>query len=143
MSDKYATVVLGGGLAGLSALWHLQQAGHCDSHLFEKESRVGGLTRSEQLNGFTFDYTGHLLHFKNEKVKQLVSRLLDGNLHSVTRNSWIFSRASIHAILFKPTSTACRLMSSKNALWVLSRHATTALPGLPTKEGPDDFCRMD
>jgi protoporphyrinogen oxidase len=92
MSDKYATVVLGGGLAGLSALWHLQQAGHGDSHLFEKESRVGGLTRSEQLNGFTFDYTGHLLHFKNEKVKQLVSQLLDGNLHSVTRNSWIFSK---------------------------------------------------
>jgi len=92
MSDKHATVVLGGGLAGLSTLWHLQQAGNTASHLFEKESRVGGLTKSEQLNGFTFDYTGHLLHFKNEAVKQLVSRLLDGNLHSVTRNSWIFSK---------------------------------------------------
>ena len=92
MSDKDATVVLGGGLAGLSALWHLQQAGHADSHLFEKESRVGGLTKSEQINGFTFDYTGHLLHFKNESVKQLVSQLLEGNLHSVTRNSWIFSK---------------------------------------------------
>jgi selenocysteine lyase/cysteine desulfurase len=60
MSDKHSTVVLGGGLAGLSALWHLQQLAHTDSHLFEKESRVGGLTRSEQLNGFTFHYTGHL-----------------------------------------------------------------------------------
>lgn len=92
MSDKHAIVVLGGGLAGLSTLWHLQGRGHTDSHLFEKESRVGGLTRSEQINGYTFDYTGHLLHFKNEAVKQLVSRLLDGNLHSVTRNSWIFSK---------------------------------------------------
>ena len=79
-------------LGRTDALWHLQQLGHTDSHLFEKESRVGGLTRSEQLNGFTFDYTGHLLHFKNETVKQLVSQLLDGNLHSVTRNSWIFSK---------------------------------------------------
>ncbi len=92
MSEKHAIVVLGGGLAGLSALWHLQQSGCPDCHLFEKESRVGGLTRSEQLNGFTFDYTGHLLHFKNEAVKQLVARLLDGNLQSVTRNSWIFSK---------------------------------------------------
>ena len=92
MSTKHPTVVLGGGLAGLSALWHLQQAGQTDSHLFEKESRVGGLTRSEQLNGFTFDYTGHLLHFKNEAVKQLVSQLLYGNLHTITRNSWIFSK---------------------------------------------------
>jgi len=92
MSDTHSVVVLGGGLAGLSTLWHLQQSGHTDSHLFEKESRVGGLTRSEQVNGFTFDYTGHLLHFKNETVKQLVSQLLDGNLHSVARNSWIFSK---------------------------------------------------
>ena len=92
MSDKHPTVVLGGGLAGLSTLWHLQQSGRTDSHLFEKESRVGGLTRSERLNGFTFDYTGHLLHFKNETVKQLVSQLLDGNLHTITRNSWIFSK---------------------------------------------------
>jgi protoporphyrinogen oxidase len=94
MSDQHATVVLGGGLAGLSTLWHLQQSGHTNSHLFEKEARVGGLTRSEQLNGFTFDYTGHLLHFKNEAVKHLVSRLLEGNLHSVTRNSWIFSKGT-------------------------------------------------
>src|SRR5262245_10534993 len=92
MSDQCATVVLGGGLAGLSALWHLQQVGYADSHLFEKESRVGGLTRSEQVGGFTFDYTGHLLHFKNDTVKKLVSRLLEGNLHFVTRNSWIFSK---------------------------------------------------
>jgi protoporphyrinogen oxidase len=92
MDDNHAIVVLGGGLAGLSTLWHLQQRGYTDSRLFEKESRVGGLTRSEQVNGYTFDYTGHLLHFKNDAVQQLVSRLLDGNLHSVARNSWIFSK---------------------------------------------------
>ncbi|PYV43640.1 MAG: hypothetical protein DMG06_09755 [Acidobacteria bacterium] len=85
-------VVLGGGLAGLSALWHLQKAGFNDSFLFEKESRVGGLTRSETVNGFTFDYTGHLLHFRNEAVKKLVSNLLGENIHYVIRNSWIFSK---------------------------------------------------
>lgn len=86
-------VVLGGGLAGLSTLWHLQQGGYNDCHLFEKESRVGGLTRSEEVNGFTFDYTGHLLHFKNDYVKQLVFKLLGSNLHQVARNSWIYSKA--------------------------------------------------
>jgi protoporphyrinogen oxidase len=92
ISNKGAVAVLGGGLAGLSALWHLQRAGYDNCYLFEKESRVGGLTRSEEVNGFTFDYTGHLLHFKNETVKQLVSGLLVNNLHTVVRNSWIFSK---------------------------------------------------
>ena len=40
-------VILGGGLAGLSTAWHLKKAGYDNYHLFEKESRVGGLTRSE------------------------------------------------------------------------------------------------
>ena len=90
-TQKGRVVVLGGGLAGLSTLWHLQKAGHTDCHLFEKESRLGGLTRSDFLNGFTFDYTGHLLHFRDESVKKLVADLLGENLHQVVRNSWIFS----------------------------------------------------
>jgi protoporphyrinogen oxidase len=90
--QKGNVVVLGGGLAGLSTLWHLQNAGCEASFLFEKESRIGGLTRSEVINGFTFDYTGHLLHFKNESVKKLVLGLLSENVHQVCRNSWIFSK---------------------------------------------------
>ena len=84
-------VILGGGLAGLSTAWHLHEAGYRDYYLYEKESRLGGLTRSESLNGFTFDYTGHLLHFRNPYVKDLVHRLLGDNLHYLERNSWIFS----------------------------------------------------
>ncbi|MEW5976592.1 MAG: FAD-dependent oxidoreductase [Acidobacteriota bacterium] len=84
-------VVLGGGLAGLSTLWHLQKAGHTESVLIEKESRPGGLTRSEVVGSFTFDFTGHLLHFKNEAVARLVTDLLGDNLHYVTRSAWIYS----------------------------------------------------
>jgi len=85
-------IILGGGLAGLSALWHLQKAGHENCFLFEKESRLGGLTRSETVNGFTFDYTGHLLHLKDENIRKLVMDLLGNNIHHVVRNSWIFSK---------------------------------------------------
>jgi protoporphyrinogen oxidase len=85
-------VILGGGLAGLSTHWHLQKAGYANCFLFEKESRIGGLTRSETVNGFTFDYTGHLLHFRDENIKKLVTELLGDNIHYVVRNSWIFSK---------------------------------------------------
>lgn len=84
-------VILGGGLAGLSTAWHLEKAGNQDYHLFEKESRVGGLTRSEVVEGFTLDFTGHLLHFKDKYVKDLVLQLLDENVNYVERSSWIFS----------------------------------------------------
>jgi protoporphyrinogen oxidase len=90
--ERGTIVVLGGGLAGLSALWHLQHSGYDKSLLFEQEARVGGLTRSETVDGFTFDYTGHLLHFKHEAVRKLVSELLGDNIRYMARNSWIFSK---------------------------------------------------
>src|SRR2546427_9165355 len=91
-SKQKRVVILGGGLAGLSTHWHLQKAGYASCFLFEKESRIGGLTRSETVNGFTFDYTGHLLHFRDENIKKLVTELLGDNIHYVVRNSWIFSK---------------------------------------------------
>ena len=85
-------MILGGGLSGLSTLWHLQKAGYDNSFLFEKESRVGGMARSEVVAGFTFDYTGHLLHFSQPECRQFVSELLGDNLHFLSRESWIFSK---------------------------------------------------
>lgn len=85
-------IILGGGLAGLSTAWHLKKAGYNNYHLFEKESRVGGLTRSEIVNGFTFDYTGHLLHFKDKNIKETVLGLLGENIGFIERNSWIYSK---------------------------------------------------
>lgn len=81
-------VILGGGLAGLSVAYHLKKA----YQLFEKEKRAGGLCRSHQINGFTFDYTGHLLHFRSSYAKGLVLHLLGENIKSHRRRAWIFSK---------------------------------------------------
>ena len=69
-------VILGAGLAGLSAAYHAKKRG-MPHLLFEREGRVGGLVRSERVNGFTFDYTGHLLHMKEERTKQLAEKNAD------------------------------------------------------------------
>ena len=76
-------VILGGGLAGLSTALHLQKAGWQDYHILEKDSRIGGLTRSESVRGLTFDYRGHVLHFKDQANKELVLRLLGDNIHFI------------------------------------------------------------
>lgn len=80
-------VILGAGLAGLSAAYHLKG----EYEIFEKDSRVGGLARSERIDGFTFDYTGHLLFLKSPYTKKLIEKLLGDNLKIQRRNSWVYS----------------------------------------------------
>lgn len=87
---KKRIIVLGAGLAGLSAAWHLQRNG-LDCQVFEKEKEVGGLCRSKVLKGFTFDLDGHLLHFKHNYTFSLVKHLLGNNLQMHQRNSSTYS----------------------------------------------------
>ncbi len=80
-------VIVGAGLAGLSAAFHIKK----DFEIFEKEAQPGGLCRSNVFNGFTFDYGGHLLHFQHEYTRNLIKKLLGKNLKSCVRDSWIHS----------------------------------------------------
>jgi len=85
-------VVIGGGLAGASAAYHLLDH---DPIIFERESSIGGLCRSFTQDGFTFDCTGHLIHLKNDYVKALVSRLLPDAFNSHERLAAIYSQSTI------------------------------------------------
>jgi len=81
-------VIVGAGLAGLSTAHHL---GTLPYRVFEKEREAGGLCRSYQLDGFTFDMTGHLLHFRQAEIQTLVESLLAGRLARHIRRSYIYS----------------------------------------------------
>ncbi len=88
--SKKRIFILGAGLSGLSTAWHLQKKG-IDCQVFEKESDVGGLCRSKKINGFTFDFDGHILHFKHSYTFNLVRELLRNNLAEHKRSAWIYS----------------------------------------------------
>jgi protoporphyrinogen oxidase len=88
MGINNETVILGAGLAGLSAAYHLKSG----YSLFEKDNEIGGMARSIHKDGYIFDYDGHLLHFRNEYTFNLISELLNGNLAPHKRNSWIYSK---------------------------------------------------
>lgn len=83
-------VILGAGLSGLSCARHLPPA--LDYGIYEKEPIVGGLCRTVTQDGFQFDYTGHLLHLRQPKIRSLVFSLLKNNLSKISRNSWIYSQ---------------------------------------------------
>ncbi len=84
-------VIIGAGLAGLAAATRLKREG-LTYLIFEKENRIGGLCRTEQKNGFLFDYTGHLLHFRNDIFKSLIFSFKEPVLERKKRNAWIFSQ---------------------------------------------------
>jgi protoporphyrinogen oxidase len=84
-------VIIGAGLAGLGAAWKLHD-NNLNISILEKEARPGGLCRTEQENKFLFDYTGHLLHFKDPVFKKLIFSLLDDSLFQKTRDAWIWSK---------------------------------------------------
>ena len=81
-------LIVGAGLAGLSTAYHL---GDRPYRVREKEKEAGGLCRSYQMDGFTFDMTGHLLHFRQAEIKALVEGLLAGKLEKHSRRSFVYS----------------------------------------------------
>ena len=85
--DARKTVILGGGLTGISAAVHLRSPWV----LLEKEARLGGHARTDEREGYRFDKTGHWLHLRDPAVKQLVSDLLPGQMQAVARKARIFS----------------------------------------------------
>ena len=91
---KTDVLILGGGLAGLSTARHLREAGIRSRLVVEAKSRAGGTAGSVVTDGFTFDYTGHLLHLHNAYGKKLILGLLGGNVASHERRAWIYSQGA-------------------------------------------------
>jgi UDP-galactopyranose mutase len=71
--------ILGAGLAGLSAAYHLKK----DYEIFESEAKAGGLCRTVKEKGYVIDYGPHLFFSKDKYVRRLLDRLLGNNLHEL------------------------------------------------------------
>lgn len=64
------TTILGSGIAGISAGYHLKQKG-IDSIIYEKDSDWGGLCGNFMINGFRFDRFVHLSFADDESIHKL------------------------------------------------------------------------
>jgi len=85
------TLILGGGMSGLSCAYHLKNG----YSLFERSDEPGGLSRSIKQDGFIYDHTGHLLHLRNPYTLKLIPELLKDNLGTHKRRAWIYSHHAL------------------------------------------------
>ena len=80
-------LIIGAGLAGLSAGYHLNGQDHI---IVEADDRVGGLCKSFAVDGFHFDCTGHLIHFRTTEGRQIITDLVKDKIQEHHRKSAIY-----------------------------------------------------
>ena len=123
-------VILGAGLSGLSAAFHLKAK---EYQIFEKEAEVGGLCRSVVHDGFTFDHTGHLIHLRHPYTQKLLKELLPDRLIRHQRRAAIYLKGVYIPFPFQANLWALPKDLTKECLVEFIRaHSENA-------KGEDDF----
>jgi UDP-galactopyranose mutase len=86
-------LVIGAGLAGLTAAYTLQAAGEDEWLVLEKEGEPGGHARSIVVDGYVFDFGPHILFTKDAGMEALIRDLLDENMRAQERQAFIYHAA--------------------------------------------------
>ncbi|MDR0535812.1 MAG: FAD-dependent oxidoreductase [Puniceicoccales bacterium] len=130
MSDFFVeNLILGGGLSGLSASYHL---GHENCLILEKEPHLFGLLASRRHNGFTWDNGPHVSFTKHDHVRSLFARStrdefweIPVNVGNFFHGNWVRHPAQVNlAQVPEPLRSAC----------VASLEQAHALPPLDAPE---------
>ncbi|MFW5879600.1 MAG: protoporphyrinogen/coproporphyrinogen oxidase, partial [bacterium] len=74
------TIIIGAGIAGISAAYHLQEI-NIPSQIIEKNNSWGGLCDNFVINGFLFDKFIHLSFSDNDYVRELFNNSSDSYVH--------------------------------------------------------------
>jgi protoporphyrinogen oxidase len=83
-----SVVVLGAGVAGLSAAWKLSEAG-VPVTVLERDSKVGGLSRTIEYKGFLFDYSAHRFNSDKPEIIEYFKRLVGKHLIRCEKKTYI------------------------------------------------------
>ncbi|MEO7331279.1 MAG: FAD-dependent oxidoreductase [Minicystis sp.] len=89
-SSSTPVAILGAGLTGLSAAFHLDRAG-VPHRIFERQDHAGGHVITLEDEGFRFDRTGHLLHLRDPETRKLALSWIGNDFVEVERRSMIWS----------------------------------------------------
>lgn len=89
--SRERVLIVGGGISGLAAAGFLADQFEC--LLVEREPEIGGYCRTIYKDGFTWDYSGHFFHFRNEWIANFIHARMDmSGLLTINRKSRIYFR---------------------------------------------------
>jgi protoporphyrinogen oxidase len=98
--ESFDCIIIGAGLAGLTAARYLKTA-NLNTLIIESDSQLGGRVKSTQIDGFTLDHGFQVINPTYDEIRRLdVLKMLD--FHSVSAGFYDISRHkefSIHKIL--------------------------------------------
>lgn len=89
---KFNTCILGAGWAGLLVAKRMNESNLTDLSIIEKSKldELGGLLRTEEIDGYTFDCGGpHLLFSRDEKILSEITNILNPNYSKRMRNNYV------------------------------------------------------
>lgn len=123
-------VIVGGGIAGLSAAWRLR---HFDTLLLESESRVGGRIRSERRGPYWLNWGGHVYAGGNSATAWLLNSTgvdsvpVPGSLSGLSMNGKLLLKGRVETYPFRiPMAWSARVGMVKAGAKVALRVARYA-----------------
>jgi protoporphyrinogen oxidase len=84
---KKDVIIIGGGITGLSLA---KELGEKDYLILESENEIGGYCKTIKTENFTWDYSGHFFHFKNEDIKKELTSNIECNILEIKKKSKIY-----------------------------------------------------
>lgn len=122
-----STIIMGAGLAGLSAGYTLSDADKL-VRVFESDLSTGGLAKTIVKNGYRFDLGGHRFFTENKTIETFVKNLLGKELLIVPRSSKIYLLNKYFDYPLRPANALFGL-GPKNTLKILSDYLYERIKG--------------
>ena len=118
-SSQRKVIIVGGGPAGLTAGYDLTKYG-IRPIVLEKLDRVGGISRTENYNGYFFDMGGHRFYTKSKEVNRFWQEILGDEFLVRPRLSRIYYDHKFFDYPLKPLNALAGLGVWQSTLIVMS-----------------------
>lgn len=91
---KERIIILGAGVAGLSAAYFLTKSGRHDVTVLENSDKIGGMCASFSKNGFTLDFGPHKMYSTIPGILDELVALMGDRIHRLPKKNRIFLNGS-------------------------------------------------
>lgn len=112
-SESRSIGIIGGGIAGLSLAYFIGK----DCEILEKAPVLGGLCRSFEKDGLTYDLGGHVVFSSDREILNLELELLRGNIDSHVRKNAIWYKDRLVKYPFENDLAALSKDDLFDCLW--------------------------